>query len=510
MILLIHKDESVLEIIDLETNQLLESKLKFPAQVLFDLAQNNTKRILIWCHQSQKKYLNIEGVKSLFYLNNMMLSFSENQYLPEQIGYVEDSPFLKVNKDVKYPTWLMSSDVGVIHASQLIKFKTVIDNKDSFDFVLNTIAKMGMPNGLFCYSVPNLLKTHSSFTNGNKASISELFKFVKYHYKWIWSILLLINIIINENKFPVVAFLKSIFIKQKTQKLDFDLNTVNPVIVDFKKTIDVIIPTLGRKKYLFNVLQDLSKQTLLPEQVIIVEQNQDKNSKSELEFISSMTWPFKIVHKFIHQTGACNARNLALKFTTSDYIYLADDDNEFDSNLLKDIIYKMQYYGFSAIAVNYLQKNEVEKHKNTIQWSAFGGGSSVISSKFLDHVAFNMVYEFGYGEDTDFGMQLRSLGADIVYTPNIKILHLKAPIGGFRTKFIHPWQKDKLQPKPSPTVMYFRKNHTTKHQLLGYRTTLFLKFYKDQKIKNPFKYYSTFKKQWKQSLHWANQLKNNL
>lgn len=510
MILLIHKDESVLEIIDLKTNQLVKSKLKSSAQVLFNLAQDNTERILVWCHQSQKEYLNIEGIKSSFYLSNMMLSFSKNQYLPEQIGYVEDSPFLKVNKDVKYPTWLMSSEVGAIHASQLIKFKTVIDNKNSFDFVLNTIAKMGMPNGLFCYSVPNLLKVNSSFTNGNRASLSELFKFVKYHYKWIWSVLLLINIIINESKFPIIAFLKSIFIKQKTQKLDFDLNPINPTKVDFKKTVDVIIPTLGREKYLFNVLQDLSKQTLLPEQVIIVEQNQDKNTKSELEFISSRTWPFKIIHKFIHQTGACNARNLALKFTTSDYIYLADDDNEFDNNLLKDIIYSMQYYSFSAIAMSYLQKNEVEKHKNTMQWGAFGGGSSVISSEFVDDVTFNMVYEFGYGEDTDFGMQLRNLGADIVYTPNIKILHLKAPIGGFRTKFVHPWEKDNLQPKPSPTVLLNRKLNSTNCQLLGYRTTLFLKFYKQQKIKNPFKYFSRFKKQWLVSETWANRLNKPL
>jgi hypothetical protein len=169
----------------------------------------------------------------------------------------------------------------------------------------------------------------------------------------------------------------------------------------------------------------------------------------------------------------------------------------------------MQHYNFSAITMSYLQRNEVEKHKNTIQWNAFGGGCSVVESKYLKKVTFNKAYEFGYGEDTDFGMQLRNLGVDIIYTPDIKILHLKAPIGGFRTKFKHPWEEDVLRPKPSPTVMLSRITNSTNQQLLGYRTNLFIKFYKNQSIKNPFKYYKTFKKQWEQSLLWANQLKNN-
>jgi len=506
MILLVHKDDLVVEIIDLRTNQSLESTFKPPAQALFNLAKHNKERILVWCHQSQRDYLNIEGFKTSFYLKNMMLSFSKNQYLPEQIGYVEDSPFLKINNNVKYPTWLMSSEVGAIHASQLIKFESVVNIKNTFNFVLNSIAKIGMPNGLFCYSEPKLLTEYISISEEKKASISELFKFVKYHYKGIWSFLLCFNFLVHEKKFPLLAFLKTIFIKRKNKKLEFDLKPINVSTIDAKKTIDVIIPTLGRKKYLLDVLQDLSKQTLLPKQVIIVEQNEDKHSESELEYISTISWPFKIVHKFIHQCGACNARNMALKLTTADYIYLADDDNKFHDNLLKGIMHNMLYFGFKSIAMSYLQKNEVEKHKNVVQWSAFGGGSSVISSKYLKDVAFNMVYEFGYGEDTDFGMQLRNLGADVIYMPFIKILHLKAPIGGFRTKFIHPWEKDKLQPKPSPTVMHFRMNHTTKQQLQGYKTTLFLKFYKSQNVKNPFKYYNIFKKQWKQSILWVNQL----
>lgn len=119
-----------------------------------------------------------------------------------------------------------------------------------------------------------------------------------------------------------------------------------------------------------------------------------------------------------------------------------------------------------------------------------------------------MGLEFGYGEDFDFGMQLRKLGEDVLYLPTPEIIHLKAPIGGFRTKPVLPWHAELVQPKPSPTVLLSILTHNTKEQLLGYKTTLFIKYYKFQNIKNPFRYYRFFKTQWGRSVFWANELKS--
>ena len=46
--------------------------------------------------------------------------------------------------------------------------------------------------------------------------------------------------------------------------------------------------------FLYNVLKDLSKQTLLPKTVIIVEQNPNESAFSELDYLTTETWPFKI------------------------------------------------------------------------------------------------------------------------------------------------------------------------------------------------------------------------
>ncbi len=52
----------------------------------------------------------------------------------------------------------------------------------------------------------------------------------------------------------------------------------------------------------------------------------------------------------------------------------------------------------------------------------------------LEQIKFDIAFEHGFGEDGDFGMQIRNLGEDIGYISECNILHLKAPVGGFRTK----------------------------------------------------------------------------
>jgi GT2 family glycosyltransferase len=142
-----------------------------------------------------------------------------------------------------------------------------------------------------------------------------------------------------------------------------------------------------------------------------------------------------------------------------------------------------------------------------IQSSTFGAGNSFVRRDLLEKVRFNRAFEFGYGEDVDFGMQLRNQGYDILYLPEPSILHLKAPVGGFRTRLVFQWQNDIVQPKPSPTIMLYQILHNTREQTLGYKTILFFKYYRHQRIKNPIHYYRNFQKQWAQSVFWANQLK---
>jgi hypothetical protein len=69
------------------------------------------------------------------------------------------------------------------------------------------------------------------------------------------------------------------------------------------KSIDVIIPTIGRKQYLYAVLQDLAQQTHLPVNVIIVEQNPQEDSVSDLDFLINQTWP--LISDIFYPSNRC-------------------------------------------------------------------------------------------------------------------------------------------------------------------------------------------------------------
>jgi glycosyltransferase involved in cell wall biosynthesis len=493
-----------------------DQKIKFDYKLtiaagLHVLAQQFPDKKILWCSSSVKEQLNIEEIETLFHHNKMMLSYTpdSNNYLGGKIGYVEESPFVNINKKVSYPTWQMSSLVGVAHASVLIAIKDKIKLDSDFEYYLNSVGKVCMPLGLLCYSEPKLLREINTFKE-QSTSVYTLFKFVKQHYRGRWILLLLLNLLIYEGKFPFLAYLYSGFFKNRNKKgNDLDAITVQSSlkVVD-KETIDVIIPTIGRSDYLHDVLKDLAQQTYLPVTVIIVEQNPVPESKSELDYLHNEEWPFPIKHTFTHQPGACNARNIALNQVESEWVFLADDDVRFSNVFVGEALGHIKKYGVKAVSINCSHVGEKHTYKKVFQWGSFGSGCSVVFSDSLKKCQFNLGFEFGYGEDSDFGMQLRNNGVDILYLPKPQMLHLRAPIGGFRTKPDLLWKQDTIQPKPAPTVMLHKMLNETDEQVLSYKTSLFFKYYKHQKIKNPINYLINYRKQWNQSTFWANQLKN--
>jgi glycosyltransferase involved in cell wall biosynthesis len=509
LIFIFHNSSIILKIKDQLGNALIFDEQVSIAKGLLQIALKYPNTCIVWCAIEYQEYLNVDGLNTLFHHDRLMLSYNpkKDTYLGNSIGYVDESLFIKVNKKVSFPTWQMSSTVGMIHASVLVEIDDKIPFNSSFDYYLNSLAKLLMPEGLFCYSEPKLLKI-IEVNDLKERSIYTLFRFVKQHYKTRWVFLLFFNLIIYENKWAFLPFLSAFFYSSRNAD-SIAINTIKVASsrkVIANKTIDVIIPTIGRKDYLYDVLQDLAKQSLLPKKVIVVEQNPLQDSISELDYLTNENWPFQIKHIFTRQAGACNARNLALKEVEHEWVFLADDDNRFGSSLFKTVFILLEKYGIKAITTAYPQVNEEISSRNEMQSLTFGSGNSFIKSEILNKCQFNLAYEFGYGEDNDFGMQIRNEGLDVVYVPQPEILHLKAPIGGFRTEPLLSWSNDEIQPKPSPTVMLFQSTHKTKEQNLGYKTILFLKYYRQQSIRNPFKYYFAFKQQWNRSLYWADKL----
>ena len=419
------------------------------------------------------------------------------------IGYIEDSPYIKISNKVKYPTWIKGTNAFYIHASVVNEGSAQISASRNLLYWVNSVGKLIQPKGVFCYQLP-VLQQDEQLSN------IYLYRFVRQHYKRRWTFFLLFCHLIYEKKFPFFAFAKAQFFKKRSVHIEQAILSDSILQKEGKLDYDVIIPTLDRPDYLYDVLRDFCKQTVLPSSVIVVEQNAESSATSQLTYLKEESWPFKIIHKFIHQTGACNARNIALSLTKADWVLLFDDDNRFPEDLMYQVASALRVTCSKALNLAYVQKEEIENQKGYFQWAYFGSGSSIVHRDILNQCKFDLALEHGYGEDADFGMQIRNSGYDIIYAPEIQVRHLKAPIGGFRSKFKFLWSSENILPKPSPQIMYNRSKNTTQSQLKGYKLTLFLKFYFQQDMKNPFTYYRYFQKAWSSSLNWASKLPINV
>lgn len=418
------------------------------------------------------------------------------------IGYVEDSPYIKISNKVKYPTWIKGTNAFYIHASVVNEISTQLSASGNLLYWLNSIGKLIQPKGVFCYQLP-LLEQEEYLSD------SDLYRFVKQHYKRRWTFFLLFCHLIYEKKLPFYAFAKAQFYTKRS--LYIEQATLNESGIKREENFDyeVIIPTLGRPDYLYDVLKDFCSQTILPSRMIIIEQNAELAATSQLPYLKEESWPFEITHMFIYQTGACNARNIAICLTQADWVLLFDDDNRFPNNLMHKVAAALQVSGSKALNLAYVQKDDIENQKGYFQWAYFGSGSSIVHRDILSQCKFDLALEHGYGEDADYGMQIRNAGYDIIYAPEIQVRHLKAPTGGFRSKFDFPWHDAPIQPKPSPQVMYFRIKCYSNQQLLGYKIVLALKLFLHSKFINPWRFYKKFRKQWESSKLYAKQLAGN-
>jgi len=507
MVLLIHrKAEKIIKVIrdehevHFEKNDLCE--------IIWELAGKFPQEMLYWVEEKFQDTFKSSNLSAVFPHHRVMVSYGiQSKYLPDDIGYIDQLPFINLNREVRYPTWRMSTDIGGIYSGVLLKFQLILRGTLSFGYLLNSVAKIGQQNGLFCYSDPALVNMHFQQEPLATASKTELFSFVSQHYKSIWTLVLFYCLVRYEKVFPLFAFMKSFF-SQDFFKLEVDLSGVELETFSKEKTnsIDVIIPTIGRPQFLYQVVEDLSEQSHLPKRVIIIEQNPDPEATSEITDLINAEWPFEIIHHFTHKTGACMARNMALGEVRSEWVFFADDDIRVPGKALEQTISEAKRLGVDCINLNCKQPGEATVFKKIKQWGSFGSGTSMVKSHFAIINSFSEVFEHGYGEDSDYGMKLRQSGCDIIYHPDLVIKHLKAPIGGFRKKPTLDWEMEKPLPKPSPTIMIFSKRYFSKKQIKGYKISLLLKSYRNQPIRNPLYYLRSMRKRWELSEAWSRKL----
>src|SRR5690606_4639587 len=115
--------------------------------------------MIYWCEEEFLENFDVEALNKIFPNDLILASYAlKNSFLPDQIGYIDQLPFINFNREVRYGTWRMSTDAGGIRGRTLMKFRQHFIEIKDFGLLINSIAKLGQYNGLFCYSDPRFFR----------------------------------------------------------------------------------------------------------------------------------------------------------------------------------------------------------------------------------------------------------------------------------------------------------------------------------------------------------------
>lgn len=462
------------------------------------------------------------------------------------LGWVEcEAPYLLPTRcDRPRATCLVSPRAGMVRASVLQALG--FEPKLGLDAALIDVALRGMAHGVFPLAEPRMRNRASSpakeatlTAQGPPAAVSSglgaadaaglLRRFLDRRWVGVW---LLANLCFRR-RLPLLAALRGLTTPAARPTDHSSLATLRPEpqaspsgagISEAgisKDTVEVVIPTLGRPRLLEDVLDDLAAQTEPPRRVVIVDQcpaptaslAEAQDEHAELTIEPAGERPFEIERLTVAWTGACRARNLGLSRTRADcdWVLLLDDDIRFGPGLIAGM--RATAGAYEAHAINprvYLPNQDPAVSAAGALprlWPRFAG-VALLSRAACDAVGgFDRRLDGGYGEDFDYGMRLRRFGFYVVYDPDLPVLHLHAPRGGFRTRHPHPWPAEGPEsPKPSPTVLLSRRLHQTEAMRQG-----FLLFYVLAHLRatRPWRWLRSvplLARRWRASVHWTDKL----
>ena len=105
--------------------------------------------------------------------------------------------------------------------------------------------------------------------------------------------------------------------------------------------VSVIMPTKNRLGDIKRCVESISAQTLLPDELVVVDSSDTEELKSWLDSFcrSRFSVPLNFNFKYIHtKVGLTKARNKGLDNSTKDIVIYVDDDIRLDKNCIKEIV----------------------------------------------------------------------------------------------------------------------------------------------------------------------------
>ena len=224
--------------------------------------------------------------------------------------------------------------------------------------------------------------------------------------------------------------------------------------------ISVVIPTINRARILQEMLQSLLAQTMMPKEVIIVDQSQDDSSEHVVVELFKREKK-DLILKYIHDRrirGLTQARNRGIEASTGDTVFFFDDDVVLKRNYLEEIMKAYDKYpeavGIGGVITNYEflnaskirffndiffrgifrdERKEIfanyKRYKEPLLASKLSGGVASYKKSILDKIKFDESFSgYSFGEDVDFSLRLRAY--KLFITPHAQLEHKNESVSG--------------------------------------------------------------------------------
>jgi len=233
---------------------------------------------------------------------------------------------------------------------------------------------------------------------------------------------------------------------------------------DLTDRISVAIVTRNRAQLLANALTRLKQQTLMPDEVLVVDNASTDNT---YEMVESFKPDLPVKYVLCPEIGVNAARNSALSNSTGDILVFTDDDGEAEPDWLQETA-KMFFKHPEASAVVGVKDNLFPENfaatllqftLRDLSMARDHIGEAVISPTIVDTCNFairreevinkGLRFDTSYvnGGDRDFGRQMIEHGFKIVFCETSIVLHSwpKSISEYFRTRFYSGRMKVSIQ-----------------------------------------------------------------
>jgi GT2 family glycosyltransferase len=253
------------------------------------------------------------------------------------------------------------------------------------------------------------------------------------------------------------------------------------------KDISVIIPTYCRKEPLIKVIECLSRQTINPKEVFIIDSSPVDQRLDSYEISKLPSWAiYKICDDIKNIPWK---RNMVIPLCIGEIIIFLDDDVSFEATLIEDYIFCFSETGADGISGLVLLSDENESNKPVLNdegWMMDIGPNirnidHILKTKVICTANFsikrNVILDVGgfdeqmrgTWDDTELGYRLSYSDYDIIHHPRPKVIHFKSNFGGTREKGVD--LKFNLT-----NIFYFHMKHSKKYPSYLFFLTAFWKY----------------------------------